>query len=58
MPFELEHQKKWNPFLNCDNSHYKKGIANFHQNKGKISKEASECPGVAIIFHLYKKEKK
>ena len=42
MPFDLGHQKDWNPFLNCDNSHYRKNIANFHKNEGKISLEASE----------------
>ena len=42
MPFDLGHQKDWNPFLNCHNINYKKGIANFHKNEGKISPNASE----------------
>ena len=49
MPFYLGHQKDWNPFLNCDDSHYKKGIANFHKNKGKISLNASELEFFTFI---------
>ena len=42
LPFYLGHQKDWNPFLNCDDNSYKKRIANFHKNKGKISVKSSE----------------
>ena len=33
MPFELGHQKDWNPFLNCDNPKYKQVIADFPKNE-------------------------
>jgi len=49
MPFDLGHQKKWNPFLNCDNPHYKQGIADFHKNEGKINKDASELEFFTFI---------
>ena len=49
MPFYLEHQKDWNPFLNCDNINYKKGISNFHKNIGKITVEASELDFFSFI---------
>ena len=49
MPFYLGHQKDWIPFLNCDDSNYKKGIANFHKNEGKISVEASELDFFTFI---------
>ena len=49
MPFELGHQKDWNPFLNCDEPHYKQGIADFPKNEGKISKEASEIEFFTFI---------
>ena len=31
MPFDLGHQKDWNPFLNCENLDYKKSVANFNK---------------------------
>ena len=46
MPFYLGHQKKWNPFLNCNDPHYKKGIADF---EGKINKDASELDFFTFI---------
>ena len=46
MPFDLGHQKEWNPFLNCDDPHYKKGIADF---EGKINKDASELDFFTFI---------
>ena len=46
MPFHLSHEKKWNPFLNCDDPHYKKGIADF---EGKINKDASELDFFTFI---------
>ena len=46
MPFDLGHQKEWNPFLNCNEPHYKKGIADF---KGKINKDASELDFFTFI---------
>ncbi len=49
MPFELGHQKNWNPFLNCGDPHYKQGIVNFPKNEGKISKEASEIEFFTFI---------
>ena len=49
MPFELGHQKDWNPFLNCDNPKYKQVIADFPKNEGKISKEASEIEYFTFI---------
>ena len=49
MPFYLGHQKSWNPFLNCDDSNYKEGIANFHRNEGEISVEASELDFFTFI---------
>ena len=52
MPFYLGHQKDWNPFLNCDNNHYRKDIANFHKNEGKISLESSELEFV-INHNIY-----
>ena len=42
MPFNLGHQKNMNPFLNCNDIHYKQGISNFHKNEGKIRADASE----------------
>ena len=53
MPFDLEHQKVWNPFLNCDEINYKTAIANFYKNEGKISAEASE-----LDFFTYIREKR
>ena len=53
MPFDLGHQKDWNPFLNCDDPHYKQCIADFYKNKGKINKEASE-----IDFFTFVREKR
>ncbi len=41
MPFDLGHQKDWNPFLNYNNNHYIEEVSNFHKNKGKISSKAS-----------------
>ena len=49
MPFDLGHQKDWNPFLNCNNSQYKREIASFHKNKGKINKDASELEFFTFI---------
>jgi len=49
MPFYLEHQKDWNPFLNCNDPHYKKGIAGFYKNEGKITQEASELEFFTFI---------
>ena len=49
MPFYLGHQKKRNPFFNCDDKNYKEGIANFHKNRGKISKDASELEFFTFI---------
>ena len=49
MPFDLGHQKDWNPFLNCDNPNYKKSIADFPKNEGKISSEASELEFFTFI---------
>ena len=46
MPFDLGHQKEWNPFLNCDDPHYKKSIADF---EGKINKDASELDFFTFI---------
>ena len=49
MPFYLGHQKKRNPFFNCDDKNYKEGIANFHKNRGKIGKDASELEFFTFI---------
>ena len=49
MPFDLGHQKDWNPFLNCENLDYKKSVANFNKNKGKISPDASELEFFTFI---------
>ena len=49
MPFDLGHQKDWNPFLNCDDPHYKQGIADFYKNKGKINKDATELEFFTFI---------
>ena len=49
MPFYLGNQKDWNPFLNCNDPHYKKGIANFYKNEGKITQEASELEFFTFI---------
>ena len=49
MPFELGHQKDWNPFLNCSSPHYKQGIASFHKNEGKIKEDASEIEFFTFI---------
>ena len=49
MPFNLGHQKNLNPFFNCNNSQYKKNIANFHKNEGKISLKASELEFFTFI---------
>ena len=49
MPFDLEHQKGWNPFLNYNNRHYKEEISNFHKNKGKISSKASDLEFFTFI---------
>ena len=53
MPFYLGHQKDMNPFLNCNDTHYKKGIADFHKNEGKIRADASE-----LDFFTYIREKR
>ena len=53
MPFHLGHQKDWNPFLNCGDSHHKRRIAEFHKNEGKISAEASE-----LDFFTYIRKKR
>lgn len=42
MPFDLGHQKNWNPFLNCDDIYYKQRIAEFYKNEGKIRSDTSE----------------
>ena len=49
MPFYLGHQKNWNPFLNCNNIHYKQEIADFHKNKGKIRFDATELEFFTFI---------
>ena len=49
MPFDLGHQKEWNPFLNCGNFLYKKNIENFQKNIGKINKDASELDFFTFI---------
>ena len=49
MPFNLGHQKAWNPFFNCNNIVYKKDIANFNKNKGKISPKANELEFFTFI---------
>jgi len=53
MPFNLGHQKRWNPFLNCNNINYKQEISVFHKNEGKIAAGASE-----IDFFRYIREKR
>jgi len=53
MPFNLGHQKSWNPFLNCNSRSYKTGIASSYENIGKISAEASE-----LDFFTYIREKR
>ena len=49
MPFYLGHQKDWNPFLNCDDVHYKQGIAEFYKNEGKIRIDATELEFFTFI---------
>ena len=49
MPFYLGHQKNWNPFLNCDDVHYKQGIAGFYKNEGKIRIDATELEFFTFI---------
>ena len=49
MPFDLGHQKDWNPFLNYENLDYKKSVANFDKNKGKISPDATELEFFTFI---------
>ena len=49
MPFLLGHQKDWNPFLNCNDIHYKKGISNFQKNEGQIRADASELEFFTFI---------
>lgn len=49
MPFKLGQQKKINPFLNCSNPIYRKNIANFPKNEGKISQDASELDFFTFI---------
>ena len=53
MPFYLRHQKDWNPFLNCNDIHYKQEIADFHKNKGKIRADANE-----LDFFTYIRKKR
>ena len=53
MPFYLGHQKNMNPFLNCNDTHYRKGIAEFHKNEGKIRADASE-----LDFFTYIRKKR
>tara|TARA_Y100000590_G_C15704687_1_gene1008130 strand:+ start:1277 stop:2056 length:780 start_codon:yes stop_codon:yes gene_type:complete len=53
MPFYLGHQKDRNPFLNCNDIHYKQEIADFHKNKGKIRADASE-----LDFFTYIRKKR
>ena len=53
MPFSLKHQKEWNPFLNCSEDKFKKAIADFPKNEGKISAKASE-----IDFFNFIREKR
>ena len=49
MPFYLRHQKDWNPFLNCNDIHYKQGIVDFHKNDGKIRIDATELEFFTFI---------
>tara|TARA_Y100001960_G_C14739779_1_gene862321 strand:- start:245 stop:1030 length:786 start_codon:yes stop_codon:yes gene_type:complete len=53
MPFLLGLQKDWNPFLNCNDIHYKKGVSDFHKNKGQIASDASE-----LEFFTYIRDKR
>ena len=53
IPFDLGHQKKCNPFLNCNNIKYKQEISNYHKNQGKIASDASE-----LEFFTYIREKR
>ena len=49
MPFYLGHQKDWNPFLNSDDIHYKRGITEFYKNEGKIRFDATELEFFTFI---------
>ena len=49
MPFDLGHQKDWNPFLNCGDVHYKQRIAGFYKNEGKIRIDATELEFFTFI---------
>ena len=49
MPFYLADEKKWNPFLNCNNTTFKEKAANFTKNQGKISANASELDFFSFI---------
>ena len=49
MPFYLGHQKNWNPFLNCDDIHYKQEISGFYKNEGKIRSDATELDFFTFI---------
>ena len=53
IPFDLGHQKKFNPFLNCNNIKYKQEISSYHKNRGKIALDASE-----LEFFSYIREKR
>jgi len=53
VPFYLGYQKDWNPFLNCNDIHYKQGIADFHKNEGKIRADATE-----LEFFTYIRQKR
>ncbi|MBI29234.1 MAG: Hydroxyacylglutathione hydrolase [Alphaproteobacteria bacterium MarineAlpha5_Bin11] len=53
MPFDLGHQKHWNPFLNCNDIYYRQEISDFHKNKGEIASDASE-----LEFFTYIREKR
>ena len=53
IPFDLGHQKKWNPFLNCNNIKYRQEICNYHKNRGKIALDAGE-----LEFFSYIREKR
>ena len=49
MPFNLGYQKKWNPFLRCNDPNFKNEIANFTKNQGKIAPEANELEYFTFI---------
>ena len=53
MPFDLGHQKDWNPFINCNDTQYKRSIVDFYKNKGLINKDSSE-----LEFFTYIREKR